>query len=257
MKIMFMLIYQYNYVNNSYVVTSTVLTPNFIGIDSDNVYALSSDDIKYFVPNPKNGDSFLYPRYVLETKTLAVLRYTYINKWVVNIAENDLYEGLPTQIGYYIDDKIYSGYFIGNYMTVPIYKDYTVSTKKNIILYSKNNDTIQYNIVANDSTLTDIQKYRRCAFDGKTTVDIDRTLNCKTYHINKGELENSLIKTRFFAPIGNTPLMYKLTQISVYVANNYIQISYIAPYFIGGGAPNRLVTSSINYSNEQFLSLTD
>ena len=66
------IVYQYNYVNNSYVVTSTVLTPNFIGIDSGNVYALSSDDIKYFVPNPKNGDSFLYPRYVLETKTLAV-----------------------------------------------------------------------------------------------------------------------------------------------------------------------------------------
>ena len=251
------IVYQYNYVNNSYVVTSTVLTPNFIGIDSDNVYVLSSDDIKYFVPNPKNGDSFLYPRYVLETKTLVVLRYTYINKWVVNIAANELYEGLPTQIGYYIDDKIYSGYFIGNYMTVPNYKEYTVSTKKNIILYSKNNDTIQYNIVANGSTLTDIQKYRRCAFDGKTAVDIDRTLNCKTYHINKGELENSLIKTRFFAPIGNTPLMYKLTQISVYVANNYIQISYIAPYSIGGGAPNRLVTSSINYSDEQFLSLTD
>lgn len=250
-------VYQYNYVDGSYVATSTVITPNFIGIRTDNVNLYDTDSINLVVSNPKNGDSLLYPYYVSETKTVTVLRYTYIDKWVVNVAANELYEGLPTQIGHYIDDKIYSGYFIANYMVVPNYKNYTVSTKKNIILYSKNNDTIRYDIVVTADAFTDVQKHRRCAFDGKTTVDIDRTLNCKTYHINKGELENSLIKTRFFAPIGNTPLMYKLTEISVYVANNYIQISYIAPYFIGGGAPNRLITSSINYSNEQFLSLTD
>lgn len=252
-------VYKYNYVNNSYVFSGISIKPNFIGIKSNNENVLSADDIKnFFVSNPKNGDSFLYPHYVKSTNILTVLRYTYINEWVVNIAANELYEGLSTQIGYYIDDKIYSGYFVLNYMTVPTYDvHYTVSTEKNIILYSKNNDVIQYNIVVSDSSFTDVQKYRRCAFDGKTTVDINRILNCKTYHINKGELKNSLIKTRFFTPNEQTPLMYKLTEISIYVANNYIQISYIAPYVIGGSAPNRLVTSSINYSDEQFLSLTD
>ena len=48
-------------------------------------------------------------------------------------------------------------------MIVPNYKNYTISTKKNIILYSKNNDTIRYDIVVTADAFTDVQKYRRCA----------------------------------------------------------------------------------------------
>ena len=56
MKIMFMLIYQYNYVNNSYVSSGISIKPNFIGIRTDNVNLYSTDDINLVVSNPKNGD---------------------------------------------------------------------------------------------------------------------------------------------------------------------------------------------------------